>query len=219
MHKGFKCLDIPTGRVYISRDVVFDENIFPFSKLHSNASARLRSEILLLPPALRNSSGNESVIDQLSNGANSENFGEENHVLQEETGVFSFGTRSGADLPAGPLESQPASTPGAMPNGLAPVAPGLSAPASATLNPKAPRSSRRMPPPLRRDRTNPALPRRLLRTGGIDLAVSAACAWIRCVTCRIQCTTSACSLFFSAISTTSTKDTSTRWNSTVGGIH
>ena len=24
-HKGVKCLDIPTGRVYISRDVVFDE--------------------------------------------------------------------------------------------------------------------------------------------------------------------------------------------------
>jgi hypothetical protein len=29
-HKGYKCLDISTGRVYISRDVVFDETIFPF---------------------------------------------------------------------------------------------------------------------------------------------------------------------------------------------
>jgi hypothetical protein len=28
MHKGFKCLDIFTGHVYISRDVVFDENVF-----------------------------------------------------------------------------------------------------------------------------------------------------------------------------------------------
>jgi histone deacetylase 1/2 len=28
LHKGFKCLDISTGRVYISRDVVFDENVF-----------------------------------------------------------------------------------------------------------------------------------------------------------------------------------------------
>lgn len=26
LHKGFKCLDISTGRIYISRDVVFDEN-------------------------------------------------------------------------------------------------------------------------------------------------------------------------------------------------
>jgi hypothetical protein len=52
MHKRFKCLDIPTGRVYISRDVIFDENIFPFTNLHSNAGARLQSEILLLPPTL-----------------------------------------------------------------------------------------------------------------------------------------------------------------------
>jgi histone deacetylase 1/2 len=34
MHKGFKCLEVSTGRVYISRDVVFDENIFPFASLH-----------------------------------------------------------------------------------------------------------------------------------------------------------------------------------------
>ena len=26
MHKGVKCLDAPTGRVYISRDVVFEED-------------------------------------------------------------------------------------------------------------------------------------------------------------------------------------------------
>jgi hypothetical protein len=54
MYKGFKCLDANTGRIYIyiSRDIVFDENIFPFSKLHPNAGAKLRSEILLLPPSL-----------------------------------------------------------------------------------------------------------------------------------------------------------------------
>jgi histone deacetylase 1/2 len=39
-HKGFKCLDIATGRIYISRDVVFDENIFPFADLHPNAGMR-----------------------------------------------------------------------------------------------------------------------------------------------------------------------------------
>lgn len=54
MHKGFKCLDISTGRIYISRDVVFDESIFPFASLHENAGARLRSEILLLPSSLLN---------------------------------------------------------------------------------------------------------------------------------------------------------------------
>ena len=52
MHKGFKCLDPTEGRVYISRDVVFDEHVFPFSTLHPNAGARLRSEIALLPPSL-----------------------------------------------------------------------------------------------------------------------------------------------------------------------
>lgn len=52
MHKGFKCLEVSTSRVYISRDVVFDETIFPFSELHANAGARLRSEIELLPSDL-----------------------------------------------------------------------------------------------------------------------------------------------------------------------
>jgi histone deacetylase 1/2 len=52
MNKGFKCLDIPTGRIYISRDVVFDEQVFPFASLHDNAGARLRSEVALLSPTL-----------------------------------------------------------------------------------------------------------------------------------------------------------------------
>jgi histone deacetylase 1/2 len=56
MHKGFKCLDISTGRIYISRDVVFDEQVFPFADLHLNAGARLRSEIELLSPTLVDSS-------------------------------------------------------------------------------------------------------------------------------------------------------------------
>jgi histone deacetylase 1/2 len=47
-HKGVKCLDVTTGRVYISQDVIFDENIFPFAELHPNVGHRLREEILLL---------------------------------------------------------------------------------------------------------------------------------------------------------------------------
>jgi hypothetical protein len=31
MHKGYKCLDRSSDRIYISRDVVFDEAIFPFA--------------------------------------------------------------------------------------------------------------------------------------------------------------------------------------------
>jgi hypothetical protein len=43
LHKGFKCLDIAAGRVYISCDVVFDETFYPFSKLNPNAGTCLRS--------------------------------------------------------------------------------------------------------------------------------------------------------------------------------
>jgi hypothetical protein len=49
LHKCFKCLDVAVGRVYISCDVIFDETVFPFSKLNPNASTHLRSKILLLP--------------------------------------------------------------------------------------------------------------------------------------------------------------------------
>jgi hypothetical protein len=55
MHKGVKCIDVTSGRVYISRDVVFDETVFPFASLDSNAGARLRQEIILLPESLQNS--------------------------------------------------------------------------------------------------------------------------------------------------------------------
>lgn len=42
-------MDVASGRVYISRDVVFDETVYPFATLHPNAGARLRTELLLLP--------------------------------------------------------------------------------------------------------------------------------------------------------------------------
>jgi histone deacetylase 1/2 len=34
LHKGVKCLDVSTSRIYISRDVVFDEKVFSFASLH-----------------------------------------------------------------------------------------------------------------------------------------------------------------------------------------
>ena len=42
-------MDIATGRVYISRDIVFDETIFPFSTLNPIAGKRLHDELLLFP--------------------------------------------------------------------------------------------------------------------------------------------------------------------------
>lgn len=54
LHKVFKCLDVSTGRVYVSRDFTFDEQVFPFATLHPNAGARLKAEISLLPSSLTN---------------------------------------------------------------------------------------------------------------------------------------------------------------------
>jgi hypothetical protein len=54
-HKGYKYLDISSGHVYISCDVVFDESVFPFTKLPVNVGARIRPEISLLPPSLLDS--------------------------------------------------------------------------------------------------------------------------------------------------------------------
>ena len=65
-HKGVKCLDVATGHVYISRDVIFDETKFPFADLHPNAGALLRQEILLFPPHLSGvDQGGNNGDDQL----------------------------------------------------------------------------------------------------------------------------------------------------------
>jgi hypothetical protein len=48
-HMGLKCLDISEGRVYVPRDVVFDETVYPFSKLNPNADAQLRVELFFIP--------------------------------------------------------------------------------------------------------------------------------------------------------------------------
>jgi hypothetical protein len=52
MHKGYKCLEPNTGRVYISCGVTFYEQVFPFEDLHENAGPKLRQEIILLPSSL-----------------------------------------------------------------------------------------------------------------------------------------------------------------------
>jgi histone deacetylase 1/2 len=49
IHKGYKCLHVPSNRVYISRDVVFDETIFPFSNSPSTESVSTSSNLLLSP--------------------------------------------------------------------------------------------------------------------------------------------------------------------------
>jgi len=50
-HLGYKCLHIPSGKVYIARHVVFDENSFPFltSKLKTSSSSPQIPSSLLVP--------------------------------------------------------------------------------------------------------------------------------------------------------------------------
>jgi hypothetical protein len=43
--------------------VVFDEAVFPFEALHSNAGTLLRQQILLLDPSLCNSDHGDAIID------------------------------------------------------------------------------------------------------------------------------------------------------------
>jgi hypothetical protein len=57
---------VSSGRVYISRDVVFDEAVFPFKSLHPNAGALLHQEILLLPSTLHNPEHGDEFVDDIN---------------------------------------------------------------------------------------------------------------------------------------------------------
>lgn len=60
---------------------MFDETDFPFSALHTNTGAHLRSKISLLPLHLLNpsSNGTEHIDDSLFNSPNPTNFSGENY--------------------------------------------------------------------------------------------------------------------------------------------
>jgi hypothetical protein len=101
IHKDFKCLDLSTGRTYISWDVIFDENIFPFSTLHHNAGPRLREEILLLPPSLINNfSRGELATDHMTSVSNATNSSEDLQPEQENSTGTGASTENGGDSPA-----------------------------------------------------------------------------------------------------------------------
>ena len=47
LHKGYKCLHVPSNHVYISRDVVFDENLYPFSNFSASQNPSNSSSLSL----------------------------------------------------------------------------------------------------------------------------------------------------------------------------
>jgi hypothetical protein len=62
--------------VYISRDVVFDEHVFPFAKLHPNAGAHLRAELSVLLNALVNPNarfGDAILLNRCDNSPTNDN--------------------------------------------------------------------------------------------------------------------------------------------------
>jgi hypothetical protein len=64
LHKGYKCLHIPTGCVYISRDVIFDEHVFSFSKLpaHSSCTTAIDASALLPSPGFLTSHYDNAAV-------------------------------------------------------------------------------------------------------------------------------------------------------------
>jgi hypothetical protein len=87
LHKGYKCLDVASGCVYISRDVDFNETIFPFLELNPNAGAQLRYDITLIHPTLIPHSPTETVVE---NNINNLHNPVENHVeFNDEEGISS----------------------------------------------------------------------------------------------------------------------------------
>ena len=49
-HLGFRCLDRSTGRIYVSRDVIFDERVFPFAADSPKYSSPTEDQLLLPEP-------------------------------------------------------------------------------------------------------------------------------------------------------------------------
>jgi hypothetical protein len=85
-------LEVSSGWVFVSRDVIFDEQVFPFMELHSNVGARLRIEISLLPSHLVPSSNIEpkeydttdpSLLMSQNPVTNAVNFGDNCESMQE----------------------------------------------------------------------------------------------------------------------------------------
>jgi hypothetical protein len=94
-----KCLDPSAGRVYISRDIVFDEHVFSFAHLHQNAGSRLRAKLAVLPNSLLNPStsyGDAILLDHSASKSPCTNTNSSCTSVVDDIGLF--GVQNGAQI-------------------------------------------------------------------------------------------------------------------------
>lgn len=149
LHKGYKCLHISSGRVYISRDVVFNEDIFPyFDIMPPTTPASLHDQLLLSPTSFPYSSypsvnaandrGNQSRDDFSSNPVTRDPFVPSMQVTTDPGGVPPRAHVDRAscmrheDEDAEPSQAEPAPEPASSPGPPSPAGPpGPSSPVAA----------------------------------------------------------------------------------------
>jgi hypothetical protein len=124
LHNGYKCLNTSTCHVYISHDVIFDENVFPFAVLHPTADARYIAEVLLPGSNPFEANTNSNVFNSHTASIDYQQNLWTHQLLQPEKipdGAQAFGT----DLEEDPILSVPAAVPDPAPSSphAAPAAP------------------------------------------------------------------------------------------------
>jgi hypothetical protein len=102
LYKRFKCLDIASGCVYVFRDVVFDESIFPFAQLHPTAGVCYTSDVLLLPDSVPQASTNLPLDNVPTNACLSPTTLWSSKLLQQKILASSSTTDPGIDRGVAP---------------------------------------------------------------------------------------------------------------------
>ena len=105
LHKGYKCLHFPSGHVYISRDVLFNEDVFPFAKICSTNLQSLSS--LDFTFFLVQSSSGLQVVAPLSAGPSSSNSITQTSLTHTKTPLANTETCASPQLLAHPTPTLP----------------------------------------------------------------------------------------------------------------
>ena len=66
MHKGYRCLFPPTGKVYITRHAIFDEELYPFREQYKQLVPRYDTSLLKAWQLMTKSMGEEVEVPRMS---------------------------------------------------------------------------------------------------------------------------------------------------------